>query len=112
LKALFCYDGPLREDRHGNYYGIALNNDMFSRYFQIANRITVAISTQTIDKEEISDKYSKVNLNNFKVISLPKLSSLNGILFNRALVKNILIKEINKSDFLIVRTPSIIGNCR
>ncbi|GAA2717033.1 hypothetical protein GCM10009865_50370 [Aeromicrobium ponti] len=110
MKALFCYDGPLRKDKDGNYYGIALNNDMFSRYFQIADSITAVISTQNINEEEIANKYSKINLNNFQVISTPKLSSLNGILFNRALVKNVISEEINKSDFLIVRLPSIIGN--
>lgn len=35
MRAMFCCDGPLCRDQYGSYYGVALNERMFSRYYQI-----------------------------------------------------------------------------
>ena len=110
MKGLFCYDGPLIKDNFGDYYGIALNNETFSRYYSIASHLTLAISTKNIEKDDELNKYSKIDLNDLEIISLPSLTSLNGMLFSRGEVKEILIKLMTKVDFVIVRLPSFIGN--
>ena len=110
MKALFCYDGPLSVDEQGNYYGLTLNNSMFSRYYEFADALTVAINTVELKEATFNDNYSKINLENFRIRNLPRLNTTYGILFNRLEVKKRIIEELSIADFLIVRLPSIIGN--
>jgi glycosyltransferase involved in cell wall biosynthesis len=109
MKALFCCDGPLSQDQYGNYYGVALNERMFLRYYQITDDLTVAIRTE-LKSDEIIKGLSKINLDNFQVISCPNLSSLKGILYDRFKLESILNDQIKNIDFLIVRLPSLIGS--
>jgi glycosyltransferase involved in cell wall biosynthesis len=109
MKAMFCCDGPLSLDQHGNYYGVALNERMFSRYYHIADSLTVAIRTE-LKSDTIISGLSKINLDNFKVVSCPNVSSFKGMLFKRSELKSILFDQIRNTDFLIIRLPSIIGN--
>jgi glycosyltransferase involved in cell wall biosynthesis len=108
MKAMFCCDGPLSRDKYGNYYGVALNERMFSRYYQITDGLTVAIRTE-LKSDDTIKKLSKINLDNFQVISCPNLSSLKGMLFGRFKLESILYDHINNVDFLIIRLPSLIG---
>jgi glycosyltransferase involved in cell wall biosynthesis len=107
---MFCCDGPLSRDQYGNYYGVALNERMFSRYYQITDSLTVAIRTEQIKSDGLTNGLSKINLNNFQVVPCPNLSSLKGMLLNRSKLENILYDQIKNVDFLIVRLPSVIGN--
>jgi glycosyltransferase involved in cell wall biosynthesis len=109
MKAMFCCDGPLSRDKYGNYYGVALNERMFSRYYQITDGLTVAIRTE-LKSDDTIKKLSKINLDNFQVISCPNLSSFKGMLFNRSELVSILYNQIKNIDFLIVRLPSVIGS--
>lgn len=109
MKGLFCYDGPLKKDKEGNYYGIALNNNTFSRYYSIASHLSVVINTKYMDEEFNRKKYSKINLDNFDVIPIPKILSFKGFLTKRRMIRKQLYEEINKADFVIARLPSLIG---
>ena len=110
MKALFCYDGPLSVDKHGNYYGLTLNDSIFSRYYEIADALTVAINTVELKETTFNNNYSKINLQNFRIRPLPRLNTTYGILFNRSEVKKRIAEELSIADFLIVRLPSFIGN--
>jgi glycosyltransferase involved in cell wall biosynthesis len=110
MKAMFCCDGPLSRDQYGSYYGVALNERMFSRYYQITDSLTVAIRTEQIKSDGIINGLSKINLNNFQVVPCPNLSSLKGMLLNRFKLENILYDQIKNVDFLIIRLPSLIGS--
>jgi glycosyltransferase involved in cell wall biosynthesis len=109
MKAMFCYDGPLSQDQYGNYYGVALNERMFSRYYQITDSLTVAIRTEQIKTGGIKNGLLRINLDNFQVVSCPNLSSLKGMLFNRSKANSILFDQIKNTDFLVIRLPSVIG---
>ncbi|MGI6452440.1 MAG: hypothetical protein ACOX0E_03010, partial [Syntrophomonadaceae bacterium] len=108
MKAMFCCDGPLSRDQYGNYYGVALNERMFSRYYLITRTLTVAIRTELKSDDNVKG-LSKINLDNFQVVSCPNLSSLKGMLFGRFKLESILYDHINNVDFLIIRLPSLIG---
>ena len=105
---MFCCDGPLSRDQYGNYYGVALNERMFSRYYLITRTLTVAIRTELKSDDNVKG-LSKINLDNFQVVSCPNLSSLKGMLFGRFKLESILYDHINNVDFLIIRLPSLIG---
>jgi glycosyltransferase involved in cell wall biosynthesis len=108
MKAMFCCDGPLSRDQYGNYYGVALNERMFSRYYLITRTLTVAIRTELKSDDNVKG-LSKINLDNFQVVSCPNLSSLKGMLFNRSKANSILFDQIKNTDFLVIRLPSVIG---
>ncbi|EMX0192703.1 glycosyltransferase family 4 protein [Bacillus thuringiensis] len=110
MKGLFCYDGPLSKDSEGHYHAVSLNGKVLSRYYHIAEELTVAIRVKEVADTNIINGLSKIELDNFHVAPCPNLSSAKGILFNRGKVKTILSREIKKADFLIVRLPSFIGN--
>ncbi|MCQ6534400.1 glycosyltransferase family 4 protein [Bacillus mycoides] len=110
MKGLFCYDGPLSKDPEGHYHAVSLNGKVLSRYYHIADELTVAIRVKEVTDTNIINGLSKIELDNFQVAPCPNLSSAKGILFNRGKVRAILSREIKKADFLIVRLPSFIGN--
>lgn len=109
MKALFCYDGPLSVDENENYYGIALSKEMFSRYYEIASHVTVLINTKKIEGIPDNNKFSRLNIQNFNVVPVSKITSIKGIMFNTMSVRKKIYEEINKVDILITRLPSLIG---
>ena len=110
MKLLFCYDGPISKDKENNYYGVAINNNMLSKYEIITKDINVAIKTKGIDDNEKKNRLSLIDKEKYNIIECPNLSSIKGIIFNRKKCKRILIEQIKKSDFIIARLPSIVGN--
>src|SRR5699024_2509984 len=109
MQVLFCHDGPLRVDDNGNYYGIAHNNEMFKRYFSIANKIATVIRVRGISPEESTNSLSEINISPFKVYEIPNISSASGILFKRKKAKNIIKNAVLDSDYIVARLPSMAG---
>lgn len=107
MVVLFCHSGPLYTIDGLSYFGVAHNNEMFSRYYAIADEIHVAIRTKKIDKKDAA-KYSEITLKPFVVIPCPNTESLLGI-FQRPKLKKILKKAIMESDYVVARVPSAIG---
>lgn len=110
MKLLFCYDGPIVKDEDNNYYGTALNDEMFKRYDCITNELTIAIRVNSIDSKNIQNKYTKITKEKYSIIECPNLSSIRGMFFYRKQCQEILEEQIKQSDGLIVRLPSFIGN--
>lgn len=109
MKLLFCYDGPIVKDELKNYYGTALNDEMFKRYDCISDDVTIAVRVNDI-KNNTKDKYLKITKEKYKIIECPNISSIKGILFYRRKSRQVLEKQIQKNDFIIARLPSFIGN--
>ncbi|MGF3213659.1 glycosyltransferase [Facklamia sp. P12945] len=110
MRVLFCHDGPIRKDDHNDFYGIAHNDETFERYYSIADEIAVVIRVQDISSSEAYKKLSKITVNPFEVISVPNISSVKGqFKFKKEAIK-IIDKEIQKSDYIVARLPSFIGN--
>ena len=109
MRVLFCHDGPITKDQYGNYYWIAHNDKTFKRYYNIAEELAVVIRVKEIPKEEIGEKLSKISVSPFEVIKCYNTNSLKGVLVNRRKNIEIIKKEIKKSDYVIVRLPSMIG---
>lgn len=109
MNLLFCNEGPLFVDENGEYYGNALNEDFFKKYFEIADFITILIRVRTITKKEAKLKYSKIDITNKRIIEIPNLMSIKGFL-TRFTIKKKLCKTVEENDIAVVRLPSIIGN--
>lgn len=110
MKGLFCYDGPISRDQEGNYYAVALNNEVLSRYYYIADELKLLIRVKDVDDKKILSGLSRIKLDNLSVKKCCNLSSVKGLLIDKFKAKKILENEIKNTDFLIVRLPSFIGN--
>ena len=109
-KVLFCYDGPLKKDKENQYYGSALNDELFSRYEIIATDVKIAIRVKQIEEENMTNKFSKISSEKYKIVECPNVSSIKGQIFNFKKCKEILKEEIKNVDYVIARLPSMIGN--
>lgn len=110
MRVLFCHDGPLRKDENNNYYGTAHNDETFKRYYSIAEELAVVIRVQEILSDEASNRLSKIAVNPLEVSPCPNISSLKGQLLYKNSAKIIISDEVKKSDYIVVRLPSLIGN--
>ena len=82
-RILFCYDGPIKKDGNGEYYGTALNDELFKRYEVIAENVCVAIRVKDIKSTESTKRFSKITKEKYKIIECPDIfSSMPGLIFN------------------------------
>src|SRR5690625_171804 len=109
MQVLFCHDGPLTIDNKDNIYGIAHNDEMFKRYFAIADKIAVAIRLKRTVENKKVERLSKIKITPFKIYEVPNISSVDG-LFQRGKAKQIIKEAVLDSDYIVARLPSMIGN--
>lgn len=110
MRILFCHDGPIKKDENGNFYGTAHNDSTFKRYYYIASELLVAMRVESVDAKEAKIKYSKIQSNPIEFVECPNLAGFISFFKNRISLKNEIIKQIQKSDFVVIRLPSLIGN--
>lgn len=108
MKILFVVGGPLIKDDKNNYYGVALNNEYFSRYLNFVSNMKIAVRIKHIS-EGLDTKFSKLTLKNTVISELPNLSSIKGLLTNSLKTKRIIDGLVSESDAVIVRIPGIFG---
>jgi glycosyltransferase involved in cell wall biosynthesis len=108
LKLLFCHTGPMAVDKDGNAYPQNFTEDVLSRYYAIADEITLLVRTRIINPNIA--KLPKANMEKLRIVSSPNLNSINGIFTGRINAKKIIRNELLNCDFLIARLPSQIGS--
>src|SRR5690625_1997899 len=109
MRVLFCHDGPIRKDEHGNYYGIAHNNSSFNRYYNIADKLKVAIRVAPITRMKAEGFFSKITLPSLKVNEIPNMSSIKFVGASRRKAKEKIWNAVKNTDYVVVRLPSHIG---
>lgn len=109
MNALFCYDGPLIKEK-GEYFSPVLTNQMFSRYFMVADQLTVAIRTRAMTDAEKKKNINKLETGDIEVLECPNISSAQGMLFDNNAARSILTKAIKEHDLLFIRIPSFLGS--
>lgn len=107
MKGLFCYDGPISRDKHGNYFGTVLNNRVFKRYLSVVDTLDIAIRIE--NETQQNNKASRITLEDINIIEVPNIASISG-LNNRKECIRILEKSIKDADVLFIRLPSFTGN--
>ena len=107
--AVWCNEGPVYEDKDGNFYGITINDKIINRYLEYVDKIYMLTRVRKIKKDE--KRYSKISNNEkIEIISIPNCSSIKGILFNTKKAKKIIEQYIEKVDIVFIGLPSILGN--
>lgn len=110
-RILFCYDGPIKKDENGDYYGTALNDELFERYEVIAENVCVAIRVKKMKFTENTKRFSKITKEKYEIIECPDMfSSVHKMIFNLRKCKKILEREIQKSDYIVARLPGVISS--
>ena len=106
MNVLFCYDGPITKGPLGKYYTIGLTNEVLSRYYSFGDTLSLLIR---VDEKTDIGQLSKITISPLSVISVPEIKTLSGILKNSNRAKSIIRDAVRNSDFIIVRSPSKIG---
>ncbi|NLE06370.1 MAG: glycosyltransferase, partial [Crenarchaeota archaeon] len=107
MRLLFCHDGPMAVDKDGNAYPQNFTEDVFSRYYAIADDIIFLVRTRVINPTIV--KVPKANMEKISIVSSPNLNSISGLFTGRSKAKKIIRDELLNCDFLIARLPSQIG---
>lgn len=110
MKGLFCFDGPMYCDVDGTYCNTTLTNQVFDRYLNVVDNLTIAIRTFHLDKSFEDEHLHEIKLKNLKIVECPNLNSVNGMIFERNKTYTKLYKLVKESDLIFARMPSIISN--
>ena len=100
----FC-EGPIYVDSDNKHYGVAYNNDLFSRYFKYCNRLKICMR---IFYKKDCTALSEITLENIDFYKCINLSSVSGRLKKHEAKKTI-EEVLTTCDFAIIRLPSYIG---
>jgi len=110
MKALFCYDGPLYKDENGNYHDSILDDQMFERYFKVADDLDIVIRTRAVDSKEAAVRMKRLSNPKISVWECPSLSSVRELITNRKKALAIIEERVRAADLVFIRVPSLIGN--
>lgn len=102
----FFYDGPITKNSKGDYYGIALNNHLFERYLQFADKIHICMRVYSSDKVEYMTKLCMDQMDVTKCVNLLSFTGL----FKKGRAEKIINSVLVKCDRAIIRLPSRIGH--
>lgn len=107
---LFSFDGPMYRDCNGVYCNTTITSEMFSRYFSVVDKLIVVIRTFHLDKTYEEANLKKVELEGLEFIEIPNLNSIKGFLIDKRNYKKIIAEQVEKSDLIFARMPSIISD--
>lgn len=104
---LFVHDGPLVVSNN-QFFGIAHNNSMFSRYLKLSDNVNIAIRVSCGNSKSIMN-YSKIDTKKFKIHKLLSISNPKNFLNNYNENQRIITNLLENTDFLVIRLPSSLG---
>jgi len=108
LNGSFFHDGPVYLDDKGNIYDFSLTDQVLSRYLSVVDPLNIIIRIKIITDIK-QTKFSQINHKNINIIPVPNLLSVKGQLFNKKKAQKIIENNVQKSDVIFARLPSITG---
>lgn len=104
MKAIFAHDTILYKNNPNEYYTNGnLPYEVFQRYLQHFNELTVISRCQDISTLESTKGLKLSSGPNVSFVPVPSLSNPRAMLFKRNKAQKILFDEISKADALIAR---------
>lgn len=110
MKGLFCFDGPMYCDINGVYCNTTLTNQVFNRYLNVVDHLTIAIRTFHLNDDFKEANLHRLELDKLRMVELPNMNSLKGLILDRESVYKTLYKLVEEADLIFARMPSIISN--
>jgi glycosyltransferase involved in cell wall biosynthesis len=102
MLGLFVHDHKFPKNNREYYYSYGFDKEFFQRYTSIFQNLTI-IGRESVLDNNIKYKTEKVSPD-VKFYTIQNLKQLGN-----ASVRKDIIDEIRKSDFLVIRVPSILG---
>lgn len=93
----------------GKYYSLSFDNDFWSRYLSIFDRVFVVARVNKNNKSHSICNYREINIKNVHFIALPHYHGMFLGIFKLPLLLWTLFFCIKDSDFNMLRLPGIIG---
>ena len=115
MDMVFVYEDKIAQDTDGNYYtGSAFSQEVFDRYLQHFDQITLLMRKATVDPNDTETlcRMNKIDTSRIDVVILPDLNAGIRNHFNprlRADFKRIVLENITKNRAVIIRAPSGSG---
>ncbi|MDU5021664.1 MAG: glycosyltransferase family 4 protein [Clostridiales bacterium] len=111
MNIIFAHDHRFKEDSNGNLYsGNDFNAEIWKRYKTIGENITVIARCEKVYSKEKLNGYTLMNEENVKLVKMPNVNNIKELIIKNRQIKSIIAKEVAKSDGIIIRLPSTIGN--
>ena len=103
LNGIFCHYLPIYKDINGNYCSTTMTNDLFSRYLDVCDNLTIA--TRVYDLNTTADEAHQeiLNLPNIKILEFPNLSSPKIFLTQYFKHKKRLAENMRDKDLIFIR---------
>jgi glycosyltransferase involved in cell wall biosynthesis len=105
-KVLFVHDGPIGV-YNKNVYGVHYKNELVDRYLIFGKRISFLMRTTELKFHDLN-KYSLINREGVRLISIPNFKSFRN-LHKKKEAKKTIIQAVKEHDVIIVRLPSAAG---
>lgn len=111
MKAAFFFDTILLEDANKNFWGMTLTYEFIkNRYLKYFEEIIIATRKKEITQEKGNYKgYKRTDGKNVLVESITQYHNMLDAIKNKKEIKRQIDNIIEKTDFIIVRMPSVIG---
>ena len=106
MTGLFSFDGPLYKDRNGVYCSVTLTNEMFNRYFTVADRLIVAVRIFETDYTYKELNLSPLETACMKIVEVPNLNCPSGIFMKKKRFLKNIAEFVKRSDMIFARMPS------
>lgn len=108
MRLVICHGNgsKLYYDKNGEWYKTSMGNEVYRRYFGIAEDVHEIVCTEPM-KSMDSKKINKITVG-IKFIDCPKLTTMKGI-FSFYKARQIIYDEIKNADYVILCLPGIFA---
>lgn len=108
MKGLFIFDQAISQDCNGYIYDAIFTDAVFSRYLNHVEELTILVRLRPADMKIIEERHiPKIDTSRIRVKEVPNLLSVKG-LFQYFAARKIVKEEVEKSDIIFVREPSVL----
>ncbi|AWI24446.1 glycosyltransferase family 4 protein [Flavobacterium pallidum] len=107
-KVLFVHDGPLYQNKSGDFFGIHYNDKIKARYLMLGDELTFCMRLRTIEDGN-SSKFSPISSDHFRFIEFPNFKSIRNYFPNKAKAVKTIEEAVASHDVVVARMPSASG---
>lgn len=107
VKGIFCHDLPVYRDCNGDYCSTTLTDDLFRRYFDAVDELTVATRVYKLDCTYAEAHQEKITLPNIRFLEFPNLNKPQYVFTLIPQAQKTMDEEIAKTDLIFIRGGTI-----
>ncbi|MXP74780.1 glycosyltransferase [Lachnospiraceae bacterium WCA-9-b2] len=101
MKLVFVHDGPIFEDKDGQYYEYSYHG-LYERYKYLADEITFIMRVYPVEKDTKGTKLPA----EIKVINVPNFKSPSSYFLKKRIAEKNIEKQIRETDYAVLRESS------